>query len=67
MKEARRYANRNGWTGLSDTGNNMIIWVIIRKEKWVHGITVIKKDRHSSALGLVKSGTCRPGNPAFPS
>jgi hypothetical protein len=66
MKEARHYAYQNRWTTFSHTGNDMIVRIIIGEKKWVHGIAVIKKDRHSSALGLGKSGTRRPGNPAFP-
>ena len=66
MKEARRYADRNSWTGLSDTGNDMIIRVIIRKENRVHDITVIKKDRYRCSLGLLEIGSRRPANPTFP-
>ena len=42
----------------------MIVRIIIRKENRVHGITIIKKDRHSSALGFVEIGTRRPVTPS---
>jgi hypothetical protein len=44
----------------------MIIRVIISEDKWVHGITITKKDRYSYSLGLGKSSALRAGNPAFP-
>jgi hypothetical protein len=33
----------------------MIVWVIIISErKWVHAVTVFKKDRHRCSLGFCK-------------
>ena len=66
MKEPWDYAYRNRWTGFGDTCNDMIIRIIITEREWLHGITVIKKNRYGCSLGLGKISALWSSNASLP-